>query len=131
MTAALLVLALVGCGDKTDGSELIGGDAGAGTDSGDTGDTGPSVDLDCPEIEHDEITESQPYGENVPIEATVTDPAGIFVVELYFKQETSSNWTRLTMSAAPGSDLYTAEIPGSQVRTGGMDYYLRAVDLLN
>ncbi len=131
MTAALLVLALTGCGDKNDGSESIGGNTNTGSDTGDTGDTGPTVDVDCPEIDHDEISASQPLGENVAIEATVTDPSGIFVVEIYFKTETSSNWTRLNMSAAPGSDLYTVEIPGSQVTTGGMDYYLHAVDLLN
>lgn len=121
MTSALLLL-FVACGDK-DGDNILDGGA---VDSGD--DTAPPADTDCPVIEHEPIETTQTIGKSVPISATVTDATAVFVVELYFKKETSTTWQRLNMAASPGTSLYQSEIPASQVGSGGMDYYLRAVD---
>lgn len=132
MTAAVLLLALLACGDKDDGS---GGILDGGAEDGgasDTGDTGPTVDSDCPDIEHEEIADGQLAGEAVDINATVTDPSGVFLVELYFKKETSTTWTRLNMNPIQaGSSDYAQQIPASSVGSGGMDYYIKASDQLN
>lgn len=128
MTTVLL-LALFACGDKDDGSGAILDNDGGAED--DTGDTGPTIDTDCPEIDHDQIETAQPAGVAITVTATVTDESGVFLSEIYFKKETTTNWTRLNMTAAPGTSVYEVEIPASQVGSGGMDYYLHAVDQLN
>lgn len=99
------------------------------TDSaGDTADTGPTDDLVCPTIEHTQIEKSQPIGLPVDISAVVVDSmSGVFVVELYYKQEITTTWARLTM-ALTDTDTYTTQIPGADVGSGGMDYYIKAVD---
>ena len=122
MTPAMLLL-LFACGD-TDGDNIL--DGGATDDSGQ--DTAPPADTECPVIEHEPIETTQTVGVSVPITATVTDATAVFVVELYFKKETSTTWQRLNMAASPGTSLYASEIPGSQVGSGGMDYYIKAVD---
>lgn len=130
MTAALF-LALLACGDKDPGTTILDGGA---TDGGaeDSGDTGPGEDTVCPEIEHEPVEDGQPYGEAIDITATVTDQSGVFLVELYFKQETSTTWTRLNMAATQaGGSVYTQQIPASTVGSAGMHYYLKATDQLN
>lgn len=130
MTAALLMMALLACGDKDDpNNNILDGDGGAADD---TGDTGTTVDTQCPTIDHEPIEDGQLYGEPVDITATVTDDSGVFLVELYFKQEVSTNWTRLQMAPTQaGGSVYSVQIPGSTVGSGGMDYYLKATDQLD
>lgn len=120
---ALALTLMLGCDG---GNTSVGGDDGTADD---TGDTGPVEDVTCPTITHTPLPDGQPLGVPVDITATVTDDiSGVFVVKLYFKQETSSTWSDLAMSLS-GTDSYAAQIPASAVGSGGMHYYIQAVDL--
>lgn len=91
-------------------------------------DTSEDADTDCPVIEHTPVETTQVYGEPVPIQATVTDEGcGVFFVKVYYRQETSTTWVEVGLTRGEG-DTFTGEIPGVDVRTGGMYYYLYAVD---
>lgn len=127
---AVLLLALLACGDKDDpGTTILDSDGGAADD---TGDTGPTVDTECPTIDHEPVPDGQLYDEPVDIAATITDTSGVFQVVVYYKQETSTNWTSLQISpVTPGGSEYAGQIPGSAVGSGGMDYYIKASDQLN
>lgn len=92
-------------------------------DSSDDGDTTPPV------IEHDPVETTQIYGESVPLSATVTDEgSSVFVVQAYYRQETSSVWKDITLLDPDSDGVYVGQIPGIDVMTGGMYYYLFAVD---
>lgn len=123
MLSMLLTLVLVGCGDKDDPNNNINN-----TDGGtDTGDTGAQIDEDCAEVDHDPIDTAQLIGEPIDIQATITDESGIFLAELYYKQETTTTWKKLSM-VDQGGGAYASQIPAADVGSGGMDYYLRVVD---
>jgi len=89
-------------------------------------------DLAGPSIAHSAITDAQLYGQDVLIEATASDNSGVFVVEMVYKQETSgaSSWKRQTMSEV-GGELFQGAIPGDDVGSAGMHYYLQATDSIN
>ena len=109
---ALLLATLAGC----DGSV-----SGVLNQDTDVADTTPPV------IEHDAITTSQPYGLDVLINATVTDDNDVFVVELVYQQETAVDWDNKEMLEV-GGGLYQGTIPGDDLKSGGMRYFLRAWD---
>jgi hypothetical protein len=115
--AAALLLA-VACGENTPG--VIQGK----TDTEEERDTTPPV------IEHDPITGYVIAGQPLLITCTVTDAAStILSVEIYFKQETSKEWTQRSLARGDG-DAWEFEIPSNFVGNGssGLDYYLYALD---
>lgn len=119
---ALALTLMLGCDGGNTG---VGGD---GT-TDDTGDTGPVEDEACPTITHTPIETSMPLGKPIDVTATVVDDmSGVFVVKLYYKQETTTTWDDVAMTLS-GTDTYVTSIPGSAVGSGGMDYYIQAVDL--
>jgi hypothetical protein len=122
MLALALTLMLACDGGNTG----VGGD---GSTTDDTGDTGPVVDETCPTITHTPIEDPMLLGKPIEVSATVVDDqSGVFVVKLFYKRETTTTWSDVGMTMT-GADLYTGEIPGSAVGSGGMDYYLQAVDI--
>ena len=91
-------------------------------------DTGERQDLEGPIIEHDPVETAQLFGQAVSIEATVTDEmSSVFVVKVYYKRETSTTWDSSGMTS-DGGDLFSGAIPADAVGSGGMHYYLYAVD---
>lgn len=87
------------------------------------------VDTTCPEIVHEPIDGSQPADNDVLIDAVVTDEgSGVFIVSVWYKQETSTGWEDFPLTRQ-GEDSYTGKIPGSDVGSGGMDYFIEAIDL--
>ncbi len=98
-------------------------------------DTSTEEDTTGPVIEHDPIENAQLYGEPVAISAIVTDDeSGVFLVKVFYKQETTTTWNNVQLSIVPPDtgipqDTYAAEIPGAAVGSGGMHYYLWANDL--
>jgi hypothetical protein len=101
-------------------------DPGIITNPGDTSNAG---DHDPPEILHDAIETTQTYGESVSLVATVSDEGeGVFVVQAFYRQETSSMWEDIVLVDMDGDGIYEGNIPGSDVMTGGMYYYLYAMD---
>ncbi len=93
-------------------------------------DSGPYVDEDAPVIEHIPIETSQTFMTAVRITATVTDDyAGVDKVELFYKREDKASWSTVAMPVADeATGVFAADIPASDVQSGGMDYYLHAVD---
>ena len=86
-------------------------------------------DTTPPVIEHEPIDGSQRYGDDVAIIATaVDDDTGVFLVTVIYKQETSTEWVDAPLSNQ-GDGNYVGRIPGADVGSGGMDYYLSALDL--
>ncbi len=94
--------------------------------------TGSLDDVLGPSITHTSIAEAQLYGQDVLIEANASDDSGVFVVEMVYKQETSgtSGWKSKPMSEV-GGGLFQGAIPGDDVGSAGMHYYLQATDSLN
>lgn len=88
-------------------------------------------DITPPEIEHTAVTASLPMGEDVPLTAVVTDDeTGVIFVRLYYKNETddSSAFTSSQLMPTGNEDEFGGFIPGDDERSGGMDYYIEAVD---
>ena len=114
----LSVLA-VGCG--TDSVQTVNQSSGYVED--DVDDVGP-------EIEHEPIGTSQLYLQEVAIDATVWDEdSGVFIVEVVFKREDSTVWqTRSLVEDAEIAEYFWGTIPGVDVQSGGMHYYLEATD---
>lgn len=107
-----------------------GGQSKIGDGETDTGDTGElEEDTICPTITHTPVETAQPLGEPVIISATVTDnDTGVFSVRVYYRKETSSTWKEFAL-AAGAEDVWSGDIPGEEVGSGGMRYYIEAVDL--
>lgn len=114
---SVLLLTLVAC-DYDDPGIVYG--------PSDTMDPG---DLVAPVIEHTPIETAQIYGQDVAITATVTDDdSGVFVVQVFYRQETSSMWEDIALMDMDGDTIYEGTIPGVHVLTGGMYYYVYAMD---
>lgn len=93
-------------------------------------DTGDDADLEGPTISHDAISDPQAYGQDVYIEARASDPSGVQVFTLYYQRETDATWKQKIMNFV-GGDLYQGTISGTDVSSGGMRYYLEAIDTLD
>jgi hypothetical protein len=87
------------------------------------------VDLDGPVITHTPVTTPMPFAQDVLLEASVEDASGVLTVELIYQQETAVAWTTRAMSEV-GGGRYQGTIPGGDVYSGGMRYFLRATDLV-
>lgn len=119
----VLAALLIGC-DSTD----FATDPGVqGEDSGfDDG-----VDTTPPSIEFEPIVENQPSGQDVVITATITDEGtGVFIATLKFRNETASSkdWQDIGFIPDAERTVWTATIAAEEQRSGGMWYYLLAVD---
>jgi len=91
-------------------------------------DSAPPEDTSCPVIDAGQVLGPVPIGEPIPIRATITDPGcGVFQAEVYYRQETSTTW--MSVGLVQGDDgTYFGEIPGEDVVTAGVYYYIYAVD---
>ncbi len=86
-------------------------------------------DADGPLITHIPIEESQPIGEDVFISATAVDAeSGVIFVSVFYKQETNTNWEDAALRAVDAAGTYEGYIPGDDVKSAGMDYYIAATD---
>lgn len=115
--------------DDTSGA-VDSADTSVPTDTAESGiDTDTVGDTECPVIQSDAITTTETYGEPVPIHATITDAGcGVFMATVYYRQETSSTWSTTGLTRSGETDAWVGEIPGADVRTGGIYYYLYAID---
>lgn len=102
---------------------------GDGTDSGFN-----SGDDVAPTITFEPVEDAQPSGEDVVLEATIADNeggSGIFVGTLYYRNETdaSTDWETIGFVRQGESDDFKATIKAAEQHSGGMWYYLLAVDV--
>lgn len=85
----------------------------------------PAGDIVPPEIVHTPLEEF-PAGLPLRIQARVTDESGVADVTLFYRAEGDSEYRRVTMRKAPGSNLYSADLPA---RAGPrIEYFIQASD---
>ena len=80
-----------------------------------------------PTIVHVPIADGQASDVAVAVAATVTAPAGIATVTLYYRATGTTSFTSAAMANTSGDD-YAANIPAGAVVAPGVDYYIEAVD---
>jgi hypothetical protein len=88
------------------------------------------VELDetGPEITHEYDPSPRTYGREVFLNAVVVDESEIMDVFIVFQRETDGNaWTTLRM-APIANDFFEGIIPGNDVSSGGIRYYVKAID---
>ncbi|MFQ6061101.1 MAG: hypothetical protein ACE5KV_07410 [Thermoplasmata archaeon] len=86
------------------------------------------TDTEAPEITHTPVTEAT-AGEPVEISAAITDNVGVDSATLYYRKKGETDYTSLGMTKS--DDTYSATIPGSEVTTEGVEYYISATDGVN
>ncbi len=80
-----------------------------------------------PTIVHTPIADGQLSAAAVSIAATVTAPAGIASVTLYYRTQGAAMFTSVAMGST-GMDTYGADIPANVVNAPGVEYRLEATD---
>lgn len=94
-------------------------------------DQDPTVDEDTtpPTITHEPIETSQPNGQDVLISCTATDEENpVFMVRVFYKKETDTLYEDVQLRPVDAAGTYEGEIPGDDVASAGMDYYISAID---
>ena len=88
-----------------------------------------SDDAAGPLITHIPVEGSQPIGEDVFISVSAVDlDSGVIFVSVFYKQETNTNWDDVALRAVDAAGTYEGYIPGDDVESAGMDYYIAATD---
>ncbi|MBW2699530.1 MAG: right-handed parallel beta-helix repeat-containing protein [Deltaproteobacteria bacterium] len=85
------------------------------------------LDEEGPVIVHTPIADGQPAGEDVLLEAQVTDSAGVDSVMVYFRAAGTSVLVGSIMTSADG-EWFSGTIPAALVQQPGVEYYLEASD---
>jgi hypothetical protein len=86
------------------------------------------VDEAPPVISHTNDPSPRTFGVEVFIGATVTDVSSVSEVKVVFQRETDGfNWTELRMAPLT-TDYWEGVIPGNDVSSGGIRYYIEAID---
>lgn len=83
-------------------------------------------DRDPPAFVHEHV-QSAVYENDVPISATITDASGVESALLFYQQQVDVDWTQATLVNV-GEDAYEGTIPGADVGSAKMRYYLSATD---
>jgi hypothetical protein len=87
-----------------------------------------ALDTSSPEITHTPITSAM-FGVNLPVRATIVDNIAVTGASLYHRIVGSgAGFSQVAMAYIPTSGQYTATIPGSQVRSPSVEYYITATD---
>lgn len=119
--ASLSLALLLGC--------TASGDSPA-TDATNTDDEDTAgEDLDYPDIQHDAVESAQVIGQDLTLSARVNDDSGVLLVKVYFRRQTAQNFSAQGMILVDAeTGLYQGTIPGDEMGSAGMHYYLEAVD---
>jgi hypothetical protein len=111
---------------------LVAGIAACGNSDGEIFEVDPGVqkDFEGPVIEHIIIPAGQPYGQPVTVSATITDALhDVRAATLYYTQEGSIDYAAANMTQSDADpDVWEATIPGDEVYSAGMIYYIWAQD---
>lgn len=99
-------------------------------------DTSPEEkpDREGPKINHIPVTDPVVIGTDVLVDATARDESTVFSMELHYRRETSVEWVVVAMNyigddvVIEGLQRYQGLIRGQDISSGGMYYYLTAVD---
>lgn len=100
------------------------------TENDDTQDTQPVPDdLDGPAFTHETVPSPQRVGEDIFIEAFITDDTSVLVAAVKFRRQTAEKWENGSMVLVdPDTGLYKGKISASDQGSSGMHYYFQAVD---
>ena len=82
-----------------------------------------------PELAHTPSATAVLVGEPIPVLVSAEDPDGVGELKLYYRTVGAGFWNTLELDAADGGREWSGEIPGSEVSSPAMTYYIRAVDL--
>lgn len=105
------------------------GDAPATDLSNTDDDDTAGEDLDSPDIQHTPIEGAQVIGQDLTLSARVNDDTGVLLVKLYFRRQTAQDFSAQGMILTDAeTSLYQGTIPGDEMGSAGMHYYLEAVD---
>ena len=119
--ASLSLALLIGCTASGDGPAT---DA-SNTDDEDTA----GEDLDYPDVEHSPVDGVQVIGQDLTLSARVNDQTGVLLVKLYFRRQTAQSFSAQGMILVDAeTGLYQGTIPGDEMGSAGMHYYIEAVD---
>jgi hypothetical protein len=80
-----------------------------------------------PFIEHDPVSSPQSASGYVTVTATITDDSEIIGATLYFRRQVESAWSTTQMNPQ-GGDIYAGTITSDRMSSGGMHYYIEAID---
>jgi hypothetical protein len=88
-----------------------------------------------PTIQHISVADTQPAGQalpagqDVPIDAMVTDDDGVASATLSYQAPHGSSWTTVSLQIDPArANRYVGQIPAADVNAPGVSYYLGATD---
>ena len=85
-----------------------------------------------PLIDHDEIDDAQPSDADVQIIAYVYADEGcevdIMTVDLHYRQETATEWNKITMTPGQETDEWRGRISAEELSSAKIYYYIRAID---
>ena len=84
-------------------------------------------DDELPVIEHEEFTAPQSASQNVTITATITDDDAIFLAQIHYRTQVSTYFFTTSLNPQSLTD-YVGSIPSEDLGSGGMHYYIEAVD---
>lgn len=100
------------------------------TGPADTQDTQPVPDdLDGPAIEHQQVASPHLLGEDLQIEATITDDTSVLIASVKFRRQTAEQWENASLVLVnPETGLYQGKIDAADMGSSGMHYYFEAVD---
>lgn len=98
--------------------------------SDDTQDTQPvREDLDGPAFAHEKLASPQILGEDILIQATITDETAVLIAAVKFRRQTAQEWENASMALVdPETGLYQGKIKAADQGSSGMHYYFEAVD---
>ena len=120
-TALLGSLLLAGCGTEPVNSVVLGEEENPLDEC-----------TDPPLIDHDEISTAQPKNADVQIVAYVYADDGcevdIMTVDLHYRQETATDWNKVTMTRGQEEDEWRGLISADALSSAKIYYYIRAVD---
>ena len=141
----LMTIFTLGCGNtkEDDDDDDWGAQAGWRNDTGPSnslgggnangpGGTTPDACTSPPLIDHDEIDSAQPSMADVLITAYVYGDAecdvDITTVHLHYRQETATEWNRVTMTRGQDLHEWRGMIAAYELTAAKIYYYIRAVD---
>lgn len=82
-------------------------------------------------IQHQTFVQPQRRGDPLPIDATITSPAGIRKAEVFCRPVGGRSFTALTMTEIEaGKHAYRAVVPDWLTAGQGLEYYITATDQL-
>ena len=120
-TTLLATLLLVGCAAEPVNSVVLGEEENPLDEC-----------TDPPLIDHDEISSAQPSNADVQIVAYVYADDGcevdIMTVDLHYRQETATDWNKVTMTRGQEEDEWRGLITADALSSAKIYYYIRAVD---